>query len=190
MPSSATIELSLEDKINHIFLTVNKIDSSLAEQQKRVTKLENTVDLLSKELLAMKILVNGREQVLRSNAIRIIGVPITEKEKTDSKFLSKKIFTKILCPILNAAKVKGYLIEESPYSRQCHQRLLQGWALFFQHRLLTSDHHEILLTKSTRCHYEGQEGLNTCPQRCGQVPWGQEVPHLRGPHSAYFQEAA
>jgi hypothetical protein len=114
MLSSATSELSLEDKINHIFLTVNKIDSSLAEQQKRVTKLENTVDLLSKELTAMKILVNSREQELRSNAIRIIGVPITEEEKTDPKFLSKKIFTKILCPILNAAKVKGHLTEKVP----------------------------------------------------------------------------
>jgi uncharacterized coiled-coil protein SlyX len=116
MPASTPSELSMEDKINHIFLTVNKIDSTLAEQQLRVSKLESTVDTLSKELLSLKTLVNNREQELRSNVIRLIGYPITEEEKaaTDSRFLAKKVFTKIVCPILNAAKLKGHLAEKVP----------------------------------------------------------------------------
>jgi hypothetical protein len=106
----------MEEKINHIFNTVNKIDTTLADQQKRVTKLESTVESLSKELLTLKITVNNREQDLRSNAIRINGFPVTEEEKSanDSKHLAKKIYAKILCPILNAAKIKGHLIEKVP----------------------------------------------------------------------------
>jgi hypothetical protein len=106
----------MEDKINHIFMTVNKIDSTLADQQQRVSKLENTVETMSKELVALKTLVNSREQELRSNAIRLIGLPITEEEKasTDPKSLPKKVFTKVLCPILSAAKLKGHLIEKVP----------------------------------------------------------------------------
>jgi hypothetical protein len=116
MPSSSPNELSMEDKINHIFLTVNKIDTTLADQQQRVSKLETTVDSLSKELVVLKTIVNNREQELRSNAIRLIGFPITDEEKaaTDSKFLPKKIYTKVLCPILNAAKLKGHLCEKVP----------------------------------------------------------------------------
>jgi hypothetical protein len=59
-------------------MTVNKIDSTLADQQQRVTKLENTVESMSKELVALKTLVNTREQELRSNAIRLIGFPVTD----------------------------------------------------------------------------------------------------------------
>jgi hypothetical protein len=67
-------------------------------------------------LLALKITVNNREQELRSNAVRSNGFPVTEEEKTanDSKHLAKKIYAKILCPILNAAKIKGHLIEKVP----------------------------------------------------------------------------
>jgi hypothetical protein len=116
MPSSSPSELTMEDKINHIFMTVNKIDSTLADQQQRVTKLENTVESMSKELVALKTLVNTREQELRSNAIRLIGFPVTDEEKaaTDPKFLPKKVYTKVLCPILNAAKIKGHLCEKVP----------------------------------------------------------------------------
>jgi hypothetical protein len=114
--NSTVSDLSIEDKINHIFLTVNKIDSTLAAQEKRVSKLESTVEALSKELMAIKTLVNGREQELKSNTIRLIGVPIMEEEKasTDAKFLAKKVYTKILTPVLNAAKLKGHLTEKVP----------------------------------------------------------------------------
>jgi hypothetical protein len=55
--------------------------------------------------------VNTREQELRGLSVRISGMPYTDEEKaaTDGKFLSKKVYDKLLLPILNSAKSKNHI---------------------------------------------------------------------------------
>ena len=108
-PSS---ELTLEDKVNHIFNMVNKIDSSLSEQQVRVTKLETDMVDLTKEVHTLKNSVNSHEQERRSTTIRITGFPLTEEEKgaSSSEDLKKRVFERLLGPILNVAYDNGLTV--------------------------------------------------------------------------------
>ena len=98
-------ELSLEEKVNHIFNMVNKIDVSLGEQQERLTKVETDVNLLSKEVYSLKNIVNSHEQERRSSTIRITGLPLTAEEKLsrNTADLKKRVFDRILGPILSVA---------------------------------------------------------------------------------------
>ena len=108
-------ELSLEEKINHIFVTVNKIDATLGEQQVRVAKLEDEVVSLNQEVLTLKTIVNSHEQLFRNSTIRIAGFPFTpeEKESRISADLNARVFERILSPILNVAASNG-LLEAAP----------------------------------------------------------------------------
>ena len=102
LPSS---ELSMEDKVNHIFNMVNKIDSTLSEQQARGIKLEADVVDINKEVHTLKNIVNSHEQERRSTTIRITGFPLTEEEKgaRSSEDLKKRVFEQLLGPILTVA---------------------------------------------------------------------------------------
>ena len=113
--SAAAAELSTDEKINHIFNTVNKIDATLGEQQVRVAKLESDVVFLNKEVAELKNIVNTHEQRSRSSIIRISGFPLTEDEKQikSSLALSNRVFDRILGPILNLAASNG-LLELAP----------------------------------------------------------------------------
>ena len=114
-PSTAagdlSLPLSLEEKINHIFNTVNKIDSTLSDQQVRVAKLESEVGGLNEEVLTLKNIVNSHEQQLRSSIIRITGFPLTEDEKLakNSSALAARVFDRIIGPILNLAASNGLM---------------------------------------------------------------------------------
>ena len=98
-------DLSLEEKVNHIFNMVNKIDVSLGEQQERLTKVETDVNLLSKEVYSLKNIVNSHEQERRSSTIRITGLPLTaeEKKSRSTADLKQRVFDRILGPILSVA---------------------------------------------------------------------------------------
>ena len=87
-------DLSLEEKVNHIFNMVNKIDVSLGEQQERLTKVETDVNLLSKEVYSLKNIVNSHEQERRSSTIRITGLPLTaeEKKSRNTADLKQRVF--------------------------------------------------------------------------------------------------
>ena len=104
-------ELSLEEKINHIFNTVNKIDATLSEQQVRVAKLETEVSGLSEEVAILKNIVNSHEQQSRSTIIRISGFPLTEDEKLSkiSSVLIARVFDRIIGPILTLAASNGLM---------------------------------------------------------------------------------
>ncbi len=114
--------LSLEDKINHIFLTVTKIDKANSDHHERIVKLESQVgsvntevDSLTKEVKSLKNLVNTREQESRGCNIRINGFPMSEDElRLGPRSLGERVFQRILKPILSAAKVKGILSEKVP----------------------------------------------------------------------------
>ena len=106
--------LSMEDKINYIFNSVQKIESGFGAQQAKIAKLESTVEVLSNEVHTLKNLVNHREQEFRSCSIRISGFPLTEEEKTQgSKYLSERLYDRVIRPILTAAKANG-LLEKVP----------------------------------------------------------------------------
>lgn len=94
------------DMLREILATVRRTESALRDQQERVAKLEKEVDKLNKEVYSLKNLVNSREQELRSKTVRVIGFPFTDEEKasTDAKFLSKKVYDRLLSPIFNHAR--------------------------------------------------------------------------------------
>ena len=72
--------LTIEDKINYIFNSVQKTESAVGVQQARIEKLETSYEALSNEVLTLKNLVNVREQELRTCNIRISGFPLTGGE--------------------------------------------------------------------------------------------------------------
>ena len=104
-------DLSLEEKVNHIFNMVNKIDLTMGEQQERITKVETDVNQLSKEVYSLKNIVNSHEQERRSSTIRITGLPLTAKEKKsrNTSDLKLRVFDRILDPILSVANDNGLL---------------------------------------------------------------------------------
>ena len=104
-------DLSLEEKVNHIFNMVNKIDVTMGEQQERITKVETDVNLLSKEVYSLKNIVNAHEQERRSSTIRITGLPLTaeEKKSRNTADLKPRVFDRILGPILSVAFANGLL---------------------------------------------------------------------------------
>ena len=113
--TSPPADLSLEDKINHIFSMVNKIDATLAEQQAKVIKMESDIFLLNKEVSSLKNIVNSHEQSSRSHIIRISGFPLSEAEKSarDSAALKSALYERIISPVLTAAVNKN-LIDSLP----------------------------------------------------------------------------
>jgi len=104
-------DLSLEEMVKHIYVTVNDIKATLNDQQQRVTKLESDVTHLNNEVLTLKNIVNSHEQNLRSNTIRITGFPFTEAEKSsrDTSALKGRVFARIVSPILDVAAARGLI---------------------------------------------------------------------------------
>ena len=102
---------SMVDKIEHIFVTVNKISTTLEEQQGRVLKLESDVTILNREVSSLKVIVNQHEQAARSSTIRITGFPLTTEEKNtrSTAALRQRIYDRILQPILAVAQSDGLL---------------------------------------------------------------------------------
>ena len=65
---------------------------------------------LSKELRYVQTIVNNREQFDRSLLVRVIGLPPSEEESNSpdpDKFIAKKVYDRILQPILAGAKASG-----------------------------------------------------------------------------------
>jgi len=120
IPDPAT--LSTDEKINAIFTVMMELKNNNLRMQetinthvKEIASLHNTVNSLNKEVYDLKNTVNNREQDCRSLNIRIIGVPYSEEEKaaTDNKLLCKKVYDRILVPILTSAKAAN-IIDKIP----------------------------------------------------------------------------
>ena len=111
VPAVIPGELSMDDKINHIFNTVNEIKATQGEHQVRVAKLEEDVVSLNREVVTLKTIVNSHEQLFRSAIIRISGFPLSEDEKKtrNSADLNTRVFERILSPILNVAALRQLL---------------------------------------------------------------------------------
>ena len=104
-------QLTDSQLLRHIFASVTRMESTLTAQQKKIETLEGEVSTLNKKVFQLKNLLNLREQECRGLSIRVSGLPFTEEEKaaTDGRFLSKKVFERILQPLLVQAKASNYI---------------------------------------------------------------------------------
>jgi hypothetical protein len=107
----ASDDLTTDQMIKQIFTSVKNIETSMSQVQSRVVVLEDNVAKLNKQVYDLQNVVNSREQELKSLSVRVTGFPFTDEEKasTDGKYLSKKIYDRILTPILNQAKTKNHI---------------------------------------------------------------------------------
>jgi hypothetical protein len=104
-------ELTTDQMIRLTFASVKNIEASMSQVQAKVTVLETNVDKLNKQVYDLQNIVNSREQELRALSVRVTGFPFTEEEKasTDGKFLAKKVYDRILTPVLTQAKTKNHI---------------------------------------------------------------------------------
>jgi hypothetical protein len=100
---------SLESSVASVEAKVDTIDSAFATYRKET---DARLDALQQELVSVKISANNRDQLLRMKSIKLSGLPVSKEEKNSSdpeKFLAKRVYDKILLPILSAAKEDGAL---------------------------------------------------------------------------------
>jgi hypothetical protein len=100
---------SLESSVATVETKVDTIDSSFAAYRKET---DARLDALQQELVNVKISANNRDQLLRMKSVKLSGLPVSEEEKNAAdpeKFLAKRVYDKILLPILSAAKEDGAL---------------------------------------------------------------------------------
>jgi len=100
---------SLESSVASVETKVDTIDSAFAAYRKET---DARLDALQQELINVKISANNRDQLLRMKSVKLSGFPISDEEKNASdveKFLAKRVYDKILLPILTAAKEDGAL---------------------------------------------------------------------------------
>jgi uncharacterized coiled-coil protein SlyX len=100
---------SLESSVATVESKVETIDSAFASYRKET---DARLDALQQELVNVKISANNRDQLLRMKSVKVSGFPVSEEERSASdpeKFLAKRIYDKILVPILTAAKEDGAL---------------------------------------------------------------------------------
>lgn len=104
-------DMTTDQVIRSIFHSVKNIEATLADQQKKVVVLENNVVTLNKQVYDLQNIVNLREQELRGLSIRISGLPFLEDEKssTDVRLLPKRVYEKILSPLLLHAKNMNFI---------------------------------------------------------------------------------
>ncbi len=101
--------LSLEDMVKAIYLKVNSFDTAFKEQQKKIASLEEEVSSLNKQVRTLQNIVNNNEQEKRSLSLRVNGVVFNDEEKADPSILSKRVYDKVLQPILTLAKASKIL---------------------------------------------------------------------------------
>jgi uncharacterized coiled-coil protein SlyX len=100
---------SLESSVASVEAKVDTIDTAFATYRKET---DAKLDALQQELVNVKISANNRDQILRMKSVKLSGFPICDDEKNASdagKFLAKRVYDKILLPILTAAKEDGAL---------------------------------------------------------------------------------
>ncbi len=98
--------LSTAEMFKLILESQKRVEDTVKEQANRVLQLESEVKILKCQVYDLQNTVNKSEQELRKNTVRITGFPFTEEEKasTDSKYLAKKVYDRILQPMLHCAK--------------------------------------------------------------------------------------
>jgi hypothetical protein len=111
IPDAATLEEKV-DLLIRMMATSLQNQARVEKLEAKVLSLEDSVKKITKELATMKDQNNAREQLLRGHSIRIIGVPISEEESSSrepAKVLLKKVFERVIKPVLIAAKSNGHI---------------------------------------------------------------------------------
>ena len=90
--------------VKAIYLKVNQIDAKFEAQQQKITKLEKEVKDLNAKVFSLQNSVNQHEQEKRSLSLRINGLAFYPDEKADPSVLAKRVFDRVLQPILVQAK--------------------------------------------------------------------------------------
>ncbi len=102
---ASTGELTLEEMVKSIYTKVNAIDAKFEEQQKKIQSLESEVKLLKNQVYSLQNVMNKREQESKLLSLRVNGLAFYDDEKTDNSLLTKRLYDKLLHPILSAAKL-------------------------------------------------------------------------------------
>ncbi len=104
-------ELSDSQLLRHIFASVKRMEAANTAQQEKIAKLESEVSMLNKKVYQLENTINLREQELKSLTVRVTGLPFTDEEKatTDGKYLCKKVYDRIVQPLLIQAKSANFI---------------------------------------------------------------------------------
>ncbi len=97
-------DLSLEDMVKAIYLKVNSIDARFEAQQAKIDKLEKEVKELNSKVYSLQNVINHHEQDKRALSLRINGLAFHDDEKSDTTILTKRVYDRVLQPILAQAK--------------------------------------------------------------------------------------
>jgi len=118
---SAMTELLLlnsvtQEKVIELEARTEVLETSFTDLHGKVTQIKTKmgaeISALKSELNYVKTTQNARDQQQSSLSIKLSGLPITEDEKKavdPDKFLAKRIYDKLLKPILLAAKENGHI---------------------------------------------------------------------------------
>ena len=91
---------------------VIKLESTVVKMETCIVDLSTTVASLNKEVLQLKEKDNNRDQLSRSNAVRLFGLSVSEEEDgsgDSARSLTKRIYDTIVKPVLVAAKANKQL---------------------------------------------------------------------------------
>ena len=143
---------SADQKLDFLMAKMCEMTSLMVINQEKVAKLETRADAteaaisslrdelhfvktrmggdiinLQSELTSVKETLNARDQQARYRSIKLSGLPISEEEAGTSdadlpKLLSKKVYERILSPILAAAKEKKE-IDAIPTMARCIEEI-------------------------------------------------------------------
>jgi hypothetical protein len=109
---------SIQEQLNEILgllrsqgAEISETKKMLSDSQAKVTKLENKVLVLEKEVKHLKEAANDRDQADKGRTVRLFGYPVTEEESsTDGgKTFQTKLYERIFKPCLTTAKNNGDL---------------------------------------------------------------------------------
>jgi hypothetical protein len=95
---------ALETAVASVDSKVDTIDAAFASYRKET---DSKLSAMQDEIVNVKTAANSRDQLLRMKSIKLAGLPITDEESKAAdveKFLGKRVYDKILAPILTAAR--------------------------------------------------------------------------------------
>ncbi len=164
------------------------IDSAFASYRKET---DARLDALQQELVNVKISANNRDQLLRMKSVKVSGFPVSEEERSASdpeKFLAKRIYDKILVPILTAAKEDGALDSVPTLTKTIEViRRINTWSppstsgsvpgLAPKEKAPPPRHCHSLLSSHQACLTTLQEGQHAVTLLCRPVPGDQRLLH-------------
>ncbi len=87
---------------------LEKMTSTVAALEAKVTSQEATINSMGKEIKKLKEQANDRDQQARDLTVRLFNFPVADGDTAETgRTLATKIYDRILKPILVAAKAKG-----------------------------------------------------------------------------------